>query len=83
MADNRFILSAMTKANNGSCVMLYTDADPKDPELLHQVKRLITSKNLHLVSFITGKCTGSFSQTHTTFECATGKTSKIINISFN
>ncbi|CAC5403751.1 unnamed protein product [Mytilus coruscus] len=63
----------MTNANRGSCVMLYTDADPKDRGLLSQVRALIISKNLHLLSFITGSCSGALSKPDMHFKCATGK----------
>ncbi|CAC5405646.1 unnamed protein product [Mytilus coruscus] len=50
--------TAITHANNGSCVFLFTDADPKDYDLCESVGRLIEQKNIHLVTFLTGVCTG-------------------------
>ncbi|XP_063399674.1 von Willebrand factor A domain-containing protein 7-like [Mytilus trossulus] len=52
------IKTAMQHARNGSCVFFFTDADPKDPDLRNDVVNLIRSKDLHLVSFITGQCHG-------------------------
>ena len=57
----------MKHAANGSCVFLFTDADPKDPGLRLDVMNYIQTKNLHLVSFITGQCDGKLqnSTSHT------------------
>ncbi|CAC5395103.1 unnamed protein product [Mytilus coruscus] len=59
------IKTAMQHARNGSCVFFFTDADPKDPELRNDVVNLIRTKNLHLVSFITGQCDGELLQSST------------------
>ena len=45
-------------ANKGSCVFLFTDADPKDYYLCQEVGNLIQSKDIHLVTFLTGQCNG-------------------------
>ncbi|XP_063428655.1 von Willebrand factor A domain-containing protein 7-like [Mytilus trossulus] len=50
--------TAITHANNGSCAFLFTDADPKDHFLCESVGRLIEQKNIHLVTFLTGVCSG-------------------------
>ncbi|CAC5405644.1 unnamed protein product [Mytilus coruscus] len=52
------LYTAITHANNGSCVFLFTDADPKDYNLCESVGRLLEQKNIHLVTFLTGVCNG-------------------------
>lgn len=80
----------MEYSRNGSCVFFFTDADPKDPELRNEVVNLIKTKDLHLVSFITGQCHGqlqtspSKNGTHNSggepFECIAKSQGKYLSI---
>lgn len=54
-----FFVLAMKYSRDDSCVFLFTDADPKDPELQSSVMNYMQTKHLHLVSVITGQCDGN------------------------
>lgn len=58
LSNIRFISLGILNAKEGSCVFLFTDADPKDFNLCEEIGHLIQQKNIHLVTFLTGQCNG-------------------------
>lgn len=67
-----FLILAIEHAEKGSCVFLFTDADPKDENLCQNVSDLVNKKDIHLVSFLTGRCSGTLEEGMTS-SCITTK----------
>jgi MYXO-CTERM domain-containing protein len=52
-------LRAVEKADYGSGVFLFTDAEPKDPEALASVKQLAVKKGVEIYPFVFGQCSAA------------------------
>nr|XP_022336053.1 von Willebrand factor A domain-containing protein 7-like [Crassostrea virginica] len=50
------LLAALRIIRPGSCLFYYSDADPKDPELEHEVLQVAAQKQIHIAFLIKGTC---------------------------
>ncbi|XP_078337638.1 von Willebrand factor A domain-containing protein 7-like [Crassostrea virginica] len=50
------LLAALRIIRPGSCLFFYSDADPKDPELEHEVLQMAAQKQIHIAFLIKGTC---------------------------